>query len=163
MITAVSYVQMCWQWCVNGSNNSQQCCGDLQYLVGRIQPIRLCKLKFDSHLGACVASTMLEELCKRIQHCCTTLWRSRNKRNVSSCWLKRSTRRFQTLRSNNSQQHATGCGNGHKLEHPTMFARGFKKLSILRRSSPSQVSTSYSYWVSRFCCQRCKFSLVSFV
>ena len=51
---------------------------------------------------------MLEELCKRIQHCCTTLWRSRNKRNVNSCWLKRSTRRFQTLRSNNSQQHATG-------------------------------------------------------
>ena len=31
---------------------------------------------------------MLEELCKRIQHCCATLRRSRNKRNVGSCWLK---------------------------------------------------------------------------
>ena len=32
--------------------------------------------------------TMLEELCKRIQHCCATLRRSRNKRNIGSCWLK---------------------------------------------------------------------------
>ena len=31
---------------------------------------------------------MLEELCKRIQHCCATLRRSWNKRNVGSCWLK---------------------------------------------------------------------------
>jgi len=35
--------------------------------------------------------TMLEELCKRIQHCCSTVQRSRNKRNVGSCWLKRLT------------------------------------------------------------------------
>ena len=31
---------------------------------------------------------MLEELCKRIQHCCATLRRSRNERNVGSCWFK---------------------------------------------------------------------------
>ena len=31
---------------------------------------------------------MLEEVCKRIQHCCATLRRSQNKRNVGSCWLK---------------------------------------------------------------------------
>ena len=31
---------------------------------------------------------MLEELCKRIQHCWATFRRSRNKRNVGSCWLK---------------------------------------------------------------------------
>ena len=37
---------------------------------------------------ACVAPTMLEELCKRIQHCCATLRRARNKRNVGSYWLK---------------------------------------------------------------------------
>ena len=37
---------------------------------------------------ACVAPTMLEELCKRIQHCCATLRRPRNKRNVGSYWLK---------------------------------------------------------------------------
>ena len=36
-------------------------------------------------------STMLEELRKRIQNCCATLRRSRNKRNVGSCWLKSST------------------------------------------------------------------------
>ena len=36
-----------------------------------------------------MAPTMLEEeLCKRIQHCCATLRRSRNKRNVGSCRLK---------------------------------------------------------------------------
>ena len=35
-----------------------------------------------------MAPTMLEELCKRIQHCCATLRRSQNKRNVGSCWLK---------------------------------------------------------------------------
>ena len=32
--------------------------------------------------------TMLEELCKLIQHCCAMLRRSRNKRNLGSCWLK---------------------------------------------------------------------------
>ena len=31
---------------------------------------------------------MLEELCKRINHCCVTLRRSRNKKNVGSCWFK---------------------------------------------------------------------------
>ena len=30
---------------------------------------------------------MLEELCKQVQHCCATLRRSRNKRDVLSCWL----------------------------------------------------------------------------
>ena len=53
------------------------------------------------------APTMLEELSKQIQHYCATLRRSRNKRNVESCWLKQFDR-FQTLR-NNSQQHATTC------------------------------------------------------
>ena len=32
---------------------------------------------------------MLEEVCKRIQHCCATLRRSQNQKNVGSCWLKR--------------------------------------------------------------------------
>ena len=67
----------------NGRNNFQQC-WDLQCVVGRIQPIRLCK----PCVMLCVAPTMLGELCKRIQHCCAKLRRSRNKRNVGSCWLK---------------------------------------------------------------------------
>ena len=57
-------------------------------VVERIQPISLCKLQGDHVWWACMAPTMLEELCKRIQHCCATLRRSRNKRNVGSCWLK---------------------------------------------------------------------------
>ena len=35
-----------------------------------------------------VRGPMLDELCKRIQHCCATLQRSRNKRKVGSCWLR---------------------------------------------------------------------------
>ena len=31
---------------------------------------------------------ILEEVCKRIQHCCATHRRSQNKTNVESCWLK---------------------------------------------------------------------------
>ena len=34
----------CWQLCANGCNHSQQC-WDLQCIVGRIQPIRHCKLE----------------------------------------------------------------------------------------------------------------------
>ena len=35
-------LRACWQWCVNGCNNSQQS-WNLQCIVGRIQPISLCK------------------------------------------------------------------------------------------------------------------------
>ena len=49
-----------------------------------------CCIRLHSNVGSvCTAlPTMLEELCKRIQHCCATFRRSRNKRNVGSCWLK---------------------------------------------------------------------------
>ena len=33
-------LRLCWQWCANRCNTSQQC-WDLQWIVGRIQPIRL--------------------------------------------------------------------------------------------------------------------------
>ena len=59
---------------------------------------------------------MLEELCKRIQNCCATLWRSRNKRNVGSCWLKSLTGfKLCATTRNNIQQHATGCANGRNM------------------------------------------------
>ena len=48
---------------------------------------------------------MLEELCKRIQHCCATLWRSRNKRDVGNWWLKSLTG-FKLC-----EQHATTYNN----------------------------------------------------
>ena len=57
-----------------------------------------------------VCSLQAKAACKRIQHCCATLRRSRNKRNVGSCWLKRLTgfKLFATTRnnltSNNMQQ-----------------------------------------------------------
>ena len=35
-------LRACWQCCANGCNNSEQC-WDLQCIVGRIQPISLCK------------------------------------------------------------------------------------------------------------------------
>ena len=65
---------------------------------------------------------MLKELCKRIQHCCATLRRSRNKRNVGSCWLKSLTGfKLCSTTRNNIQQHATGCANRRNMWHPTML------------------------------------------
>ena len=99
--TMLGVVGACWKWCANGCNNSQQC-WDLQWIVGRIQPI--------SHCKPCVMRVRgpnnVAELCKRIQHCCATLRRSWNKRNVGSCWLKSLTG-FK-LR-NNTQRHPTTC------------------------------------------------------
>ena len=70
---------------------------------------------------ASLAPTVLEEPCKRIQHCCATLRRSRNKRNVESCWLKSLTGfKLCATTRNNIQQHATGCANGRNMWHPTM-------------------------------------------
>ena len=53
------------------------------------------------------APTMLEELSKQIQHYCATLRRSRNKRNVGSCWLKRLIGfKLCATTPNNTQRHA---------------------------------------------------------
>ena len=62
-----------------------------------------------------MAPTMLEELSKRIQHCCATLRLSRNKRNVGSCWLKSLTA-FKLCATT-----ATGCANGHNMQYPTVL------------------------------------------
>ena len=65
------------------ANNSQQCWDLLRPFA---HSLRLCKLEFDSHLGAYVVPTMLEDLCKRIQHCYTSFGFSQDNRNVG--WLK---------------------------------------------------------------------------
>ena len=53
------------------------------------------------------APAMLQELSKQIQHYCATLRRSRNKRNVGSCWLKRLIGfKLCETTPNNTQQHA---------------------------------------------------------
>ena len=75
-----------------------------------------------------VVACVLAVVCKRmqqlptmlgpavIQHCCATLRRSRNKRNVGSCWLKSLTGfKLCSTTRNNIQQHATGCANGRKM------------------------------------------------
>ena len=93
-------LRACWQWFSNGCNNSQQV-WDLHCIVGRVQPISL----RNPCVMSVVAPKMLEELCKRIQHCCATLRRSRNKRNVGSCWLKNLTGfKLYATTSNNMQQ-----------------------------------------------------------
>ena len=64
----------------NRRNNSQHCCAN---------NVGSCCVRVGSGVQTDATSPrMLEELCKRIQHCCATLRRSRNKRNVGSCWLK---------------------------------------------------------------------------
>ena len=81
-------------------------CWDLQCIVGRIQSITLWRPYVMRVRGA------KEELCKRIQHCCATLRRPRNKRNVGSCWLKNLTGfKLCATTPNNTQQHATTCSN----------------------------------------------------
>ena len=58
-----------------------------------------------NNVGSCCVWEMLEELWKRIQHCCATLRRSRNKRNVGSRWLKSLTGfKLCATTSNNMQQ-----------------------------------------------------------
>ena len=65
---------------------------------------------------------MLKELCKHIQHRCNRLQRSRNKRNVGSCWVKSLTSfKLCATTPNNMQQQATGRANGWNLYNPTML------------------------------------------
>ena len=56
-----------WQRCANGCNNSKQC-WDLQCIVGRIQPISVCK----------PCATTCNRVCKRTQHVTSN--------NAGSCW-----------------------------------------------------------------------------
>ena len=60
---------------------------------------------------------MLKELRKRIQNCCATLRRSRNKRNVGSCWLKSLT----VSNFAQTQQHATRWTKGRNMYHLTIL------------------------------------------
>ena len=73
-------LRACWQWCANGCNNSQQC-WDLQCIVGRIQPISLCKPRVMSLRGPNIVG------------------------RVGSCWLKSLTGfKLCATTSNNMQQ-----------------------------------------------------------
>ena len=93
-------LRACWQWCANECNNSQQC-WDLQCIVGRIQPISLCK--------PCVMSVRGPNNVGRAVQTDPTLLRYASAiMEQKKCWelLAEKFDRFQTLR-NNTQQHPT--------------------------------------------------------
>ena len=101
-------LRACWQWCANGCNNSQQC-WDLQSIVGRIQPISLCK--------PCVTSVRgPNNVGRAVQTDPTLLPYASAITEQKKCWelLAEKFDRFQTLR-NNMQQHATGRANGSNM------------------------------------------------
>ena len=131
---------MCWQWCVNGCNNSQQC-WHLQCIVGRIQPISLCK--------PCVMSVRGPNNVGRAVQTDPTLLRYASAiTEQKKCWelLAEKFDRFQTLR-NNTQQHPATCNRVCKWTQlvtshnvgscwPTTlrpFARGFRQRRRLRK------------------------------
>ena len=90
----------CWQLRANGCNHSQQC-WDLQCIVGRIQPISLCK--------PCVMSVRGPNNVGRALQTNPTLLRYASViTEQKKCWdlLAQTLDRFQTL-CNNSQQHVT--------------------------------------------------------
>ena len=101
-------LRACWQWCANVCSNSQQC-WDLQCIVGRIQPISLCK--------PCVMSVRgPNNVGRTVQTDPTLLHYTSAITEQKRCWelLAEKVDWFQTLRSN-TQQHATGCANGRNM------------------------------------------------
>ena len=91
-----------WQRCANGCNNSKQC-WDPQCIVGRIQPISVCK--------PCVMSVRGPNNAGRAVQTDPTLLRYASAiPGQKKCWelLAEKFDRFQTLR-NNTQQHPTTC------------------------------------------------------
>ena len=122
-----------WQRCANGCNNSKQC-WDPQCIVGRIQPISVCK--------PCVMSVRGPNNAGRAVQTDPTLLRYASAiPGQKKCWelLAEKFDRFQTLR-NNTQQHPTTCNRVCKRTQqvtsnnagscwPTIlrpFARGLK-------------------------------------
>ena len=96
------WLRACWQWCANECSNSQQC-WQLQCIVGRIQPISLCK--------PCVLRVRCPNNVGKVLQTDPTLLRYASAiREQKKCWelLAEKFDRFQTLR-NNTQQHPTTC------------------------------------------------------
>ena len=103
LISRTLYLRLraCWQWCANGCNNSQQR-WDLQCIVGRIQPISLCK--------PCVMSVRGPNNVGRAVQTDPTLLRYASAiTEQKKCWelLAEKFDRFQTLRNNIQQPDAT--------------------------------------------------------
>ena len=126
-------MRACWQWFANGCNNSQQC-WDLQCIVGRIQPISLCK--------PCVMSMRGPNNVGRAVQTDPTLLRYASAiTEQKKCWelLAEKFDQFQTLRNNTQQQPRTYNRVCKRTQHVTSnkvgscwpamlrpFARGFR-------------------------------------
>ena len=156
----------CLQWCANRCNNSQQC-WDLQCIVGRIQPISLCK--------PCVMSVRGPNNVGRAVQTDPTLLRNASAiMEQKKCWelLAEKFDRFHTL-CNNKQQHPTTCNRVCKrMEHvtssnvgscwPTMlrpFARGLidkRPLSCLS-TAPTSLSCNacFNHWLKHLWVSHC--------
>ena len=87
----------------------RQQCWDLQCIVGRIQPISLCKPRVMSLRGP-------NSVGRAVQTDPTLFRYASAITEQKKCWelLAEEFDQFQTLR-NNIQQHATGCANGRNM------------------------------------------------
>ena len=114
-LTIIIHSTWCLRLRANGRNNSQQC-WDLQCIVGRIQPISLCK--------PCVMSVRGPNNVGRAVQTDPPLLRYASAiTEQKKCWelLVEKFDRFQTLR-NNTRQHPTTCTRLCKrTRHPTML------------------------------------------
>ena len=117
----------CWLCCANECTDFQQY-WDLQWILGRIQPIRLWRPCVMRVWPQQFWKNLKEELCKRIQHYCATLRRSRDK----SCYLKSLTVFKLCATTPRVQKDAT-------MLRP--FAPGYRKCDVI-----------YSQTISRFSC-----------
>ena len=90
-------LRACWQWCANECNKSQQC-WDLQCVVGRIQPISLCKPCVISMRGPGTVGRAVQTDPTLLRHASAIT-------EQKKCWelLAEKFDRFQTLRNNMQQ------------------------------------------------------------
>ena len=135
-----------WQRCANGCSNSKQC-WDLQCIVGRIQPISVCK--------PCVMSVRGPNNAARAVQTDPTLLRYVSAfTEQKKCWelLAEKFDRFQTLR-NNTQQHPTTCNRVCKrTQHVTSNNAGSCWPTILRpfaRGLKAKVERVYALTFAR--------------
>ena len=131
--TMLGVVGSVLEWCANGCNNPKHC-WDLQCIVGRIQPTRLCK--------PCVMSVRGRNIVGRAVQTDPTLLRYASAiTEQKKCWelLAEKFDRFQTLR-NNTQQHPTTCNRVCKrTQHVTSNNVGSCWSTVLRSFARSLI------------------------
>ena len=135
----------CSQWCANGCNNSQQC-WDLQCIVGRIQPISLCK--------PCVMSVRgPNNVGRAVQTDPTLLRYASTITEQKKCWesLAEKFDRLQTLR-NNTQQHPTTWNRVCKrTQQVTSNNVGSSWPTMLRPFAPGSKRVTRKFLEVSFC------------